>query len=330
MSTSNIPPQRSTALGNETTPLSPVHVYLRGGEALRPTFASALPNREIRLLDSPQRFEAEIESMVYLLALRPPRGRWSKAENLRLVQAVGAGVDSILPAPDLPAHVYVANNRGLSAIPMAEFALGLVLGLVKRLPDFLEAQRQHEWRRGALPRLETRTLGVLGLGAIGQALADRARSLGMRVIGTRRSGDPHPSADEIVDAETLLSTSDVVVVLLPYTDETRGYLSEERLARMRPGAHLINLARGGILDEAALARMLREGRLGSAALDVFDREPLPADHELWDVPNLWITPHVAGGFPELLTEAAKRFAGNVARIEGGRDPLNLVDRTRGY
>lgn len=322
--------QRNLTLTTGSSLPLPIHVYLPGGEAFRPTFAPAFPDRPICFLDSPQSFEAEIESIVYLLALQPPRGLWSRASRLRLIQAIGAGVDSILPATDIPPHVHITNNRGLSAVPMAEFALSLVLGLAKRLPSFLQAQRAREWRRAAAPRLDTKTLGILGLGAIGQALAERARLLGMRVIGTRRGGQPHPSADEIVDGETLLATSDIVVVLLPYTDETRNYLSATRLALLRPGAHLINLARGGILDEAALAAMLRERRLASAALDVFDQEPLPADHGLWDVPNLWITPHVAGAFPGLLPEAAKRFADNVARIERGHPPHNLVDREAGY
>jgi phosphoglycerate dehydrogenase-like enzyme len=278
-------------------------------------------------------FAAGIGEVEYLLALNPPRGHWGGARRLRLIQVLGAGVDGVLPAPDLPLSVVLANQRGMSAEPMAEFGLTLVLGLLKQLPFFLAAQRERAWRRTLPVRAAGLTLGILGLGAIGEALAERAAALGMRVIGTQRSPKRHPAVERIEPPErsdAILADSDVVVVLLPLTDETRGFLSHERLARMKRGAFLVNLARGGIADEDAVLAALRDGRLAGAAFDVFATEPLPPESPLWDAPNLWITPHMAGGFPEILDETTRLFAENVARLERGEPVRNAIDRTRGY
>jgi phosphoglycerate dehydrogenase-like enzyme len=229
--------------------------------------------------------------------------------------------------------VLLANQRGMSAEPMAEFGLALVLALLKQLPFFVAAQREHAWRRALPARIAGRTLGILGLGAIGGALAVKAAALGMRVIGTQRTPKLHPAVERIAPPEQtdrVLAEADVVVLLLPLTNETRGLLSRERLARTKRGAWLVNLARGGIVDEAALADALRSGQLAGAAFDVFAEEPLPATSPLWDVPNLWITPHMAGGFPEILDETTRLFAENVARVERGEPIRNAIDRTRGY
>jgi phosphoglycerate dehydrogenase-like enzyme len=216
---------------------------------------------------------------------------------------------------------------------MAEFGLSLVLALLKQLPLFVAAQREHRWRRALPARAAGRTLGILGLGAIGEALAVRAAALGMRVIGTQRAPKAHPAVARIEPPENtdlVLAESDVVVLLLPLTEETRGLLSRERFGRLKPGALLVNLARGGIVDEDALVEALRSGRLGGAAFDVFAEEPLPASSPLWDAPNLWITPHMAGGFPEILDETARLFAENVARLERGESVRNAIDPARGY
>ena len=155
----------------------------------------------------------------------------------------------------------------------------------------------------------------------------------MRVVGTQRSPKRHPAVTRIEPPErtdAVLAESDVVVVLLPLTEETRGFLSRERLARMKRGSYLVNLARGGIADEDAVLEALRDGRLAGAAFDVFAAEPLPPESPLWDAPNLWVTPHMAGGFPEILDETTRLFAENVARLERGEPVRNMIDRTRGY
>ena len=170
------------------------------------------------------------------------------------------------------------------------------------------------------PTLAGRTLGILGLGAIGEAVARKARALGMRVIGTRRSGAPTPHADRIYPpsgTDEVLEESDAIVVLLPLTPETQGLLDRQRLSRMREGALLVNLARGGIVEEDALAESLKQGHLGGAALDVFDAEPLPPGNPLWDTPNLLITPHMGGLVGDYLDRALEIFFENLDRLERG-------------
>jgi phosphoglycerate dehydrogenase-like enzyme len=308
-----------------------VHAFAPFG--MGPILERHFPGRTVRAWTSEDEFAAGIDEVEYLLALNPPRGHWARARRLRLIQVLGAGVDGVLPAPDLPPSVVLANQRGMSAEPMAEFGLTLALGLLKQLPFFLAAQRERTWRRTLPVRAAGLTMGILGMGAIGEALAERAAALGMRVIATQRSPKRHPAVERIESPErtdAVLAESDVVVVLLPLTDDTRGFLSRERLARMKPGAYLVNLARGGIADEEAVLEALKSGRLAGAAFDVFETEPLPPESPLWDAPNLWVTPHMAGGFPEILDETTRLFAENVSRLERGEPVRNAIDRTRGY
>lgn len=311
----------------------PVHAFAPFAAALRASLERHFAGRSVHCWTSESEFLAGLGEVEYLLALSPPRGHWARAGRLRLIQVLGAGVDGVLPAPDLAPSVVLANQRGMSAEPMAEFGLALVLALLKQLPAFAAAQRERAWRRALPARAAGRTLGILGLGAIGEALAVRAAALGLRVIGTQRSPKRHPAVERIEPPErtdAVLAESDVVVVLLPLTAETRGLLSRERLARMKPGAYLVNLARGGIADEDALVEALCTGRLAGAAFDVFATEPLPPESPLWDAPNLWITPHMAGGFPEILDETTRLFAENVARLERGEPVRHAIDRARGY
>jgi phosphoglycerate dehydrogenase-like enzyme len=312
---------------------APVHVYAPFAEALRAGVERHLPGRPVVCWSTPDAFAAGVGEVHYLLALGPPRGHWAGAERLRLLQVFGAGVDGVLPAPDLAPQVVVANQRGMSAEPMAEFGLTLILALMKRLPGFVAAQQERAWRRALPRRVAGSTLLILGLGAIGGALAERAAALGMRVLATQRKPKAHPAVERIAPpegADALLAQADVVVLLLPLTATTRGWFSAERIARMKPEAYLVNLARGGIVDEDALASALGEGRLAGAAFDVFAEEPLPPEPPLWEAPGLWIAPHMAGAFPEILEETARRFAENVERVERGEAALNRIDREQGY
>jgi phosphoglycerate dehydrogenase-like enzyme len=311
----------------------PVHAFLPFIGAARPLFEKHFPGREIVCWSQPEEFAAGIGEATFLFALHPPRGHWEKAQRLRLIQAFGAGVDYLLPATGLPERVVIANQRGMSAEPMAEFGLALVLALLKQLPRFVAAQHAHRWERHLPERAAGKTLGILGLGAIGLALAQRAHALGMRVIGTQREPKSSPFVAQIesqAGTERVLAESDVVVILVPLTDATRGSIGAAQLARMKPSAHLVNLARGGIVDELALRDALVEERLAGAAFDVFAAEPLPADHPLWEAPRFWLTPHVAGGFPDLLDVSIGLFADNVARLERGEPVASAVDRQRGY
>ena len=289
-----------------------------------------LPGRELRGFEDEDEFAARVGEIEVLLALRPPRGLWAGAERLRFIQISGAGVDSLLPAPDLPAGVRVANGRGISGGVMAEYALGWMLHFARRVPRNAEQQGRREWRMYAPSTLAGATCGILGMGAIGQAVAERAKAFGMRVLATQRTPKPCPFADEVLGTdgtERVLSESDYVVVILPLTPETRGSLGAAPLSKLRPEAVLVNMARGGIVDETALAAMLAEGRLRGAALDVFDEEPLPESSPLWDVPNLVVTPHIAGFSRDYLPKVFEIFAENVGRLESGEPLRNEIDST---
>jgi phosphoglycerate dehydrogenase-like enzyme len=302
-------------------------------EALARPLRARLPEREFVIWTHEPELVAGIGEVEALLAFRPPRGIWARAARLRLIQMMGAGVDALLPAPDLPAAVQIANARGIHGPHMAEFALAMVLALAKRVPRALEQSRGRLWKPYGVDTIAGRTLAILGLGSIGAAVAKAASALGMRVIGTQREPKPTEHVAEVFGAdqtEAVLRRADFVVVLLPLTPETGGSIGARELGFLAPGACLVNLARGGIVDEDALADALRAGRLAGAASDVFAEEPLQPSSPLWDAPNTILTPHVAGlgpGYMERLTEI---FAENLDRLEAGRPLRNPVDRARGY
>ena len=295
--------------------------------------ADQLPGRELRGFEDEADFAAHADEVEVLLALRPPRGHWADARRLRFIQISGAGVDALLPAPDLAPEVRVANGRGISGGVMGEYALGWMLHFARRVTRNAEQQARHEWRLYAPSTLEGSTCGILGMGAIGQAVAARAKAFGMRVLGTQRTPEPNVHADEVLGidgTERVLAESDYVVVILPLTEETRGLLDAATLSKLRTDAVLVNMARGGIVDEAALAGLLREGRLRGAVLDVFEEEPLPEASPLWDVPNLVVTPHVAGFSRDYLPRIFEIFAENVRHLEAGEALRNEIDRKKGY
>jgi phosphoglycerate dehydrogenase-like enzyme len=281
----------------------------------------------------PAELAARIDEVELLLVSAPPRGPWAGATRLRLIHLAGVGAESLLPAPDLPERVRIASARGLFAAEAAEHAVAVMLAVLRGIPQLVDRQRARRWQRDPADRVEGKTLGILGLGTIGQRVARVARALGMRVIATRRSGASHPDADEVLTptrTAELLARADVIVVALPSTPATHGLLDGPALAGCRAGAVLINIARGGIVDEQALAQALAEGRLAGAALDVFEREPLPPDSPLWDAPNLLVTPHCAGFARDYAARLLVRVLDNVARLRSGAPLLGEVDRVRGY
>jgi phosphoglycerate dehydrogenase-like enzyme len=260
------------------------------------------------------------------------------APALRWVHSPAAGVGSMLfPAMKL-SDVLVTNSRGMNAGAVAEHALMLALALARRLPDAVRAQDARRWisnELSGLPMLRGRTLGIVGLGAIGCELARMASALGMVVIGTRRETDA-PVPEGVTEAlepgalPDLLARADVVVLAAPLTEDTRGLIGAHELGLMKPSAWLINVARGKLIREPALVDALAAGVIAAAALDVVEHEPLAPSSPLWGMPNVVITPHV-GGFREDYWEAATQlFAENLDRYLKGEQPANLVDKTAGY
>ena len=255
--------------------------------------------------------------------------------RLRWMHTFSAGVDRHVPALAGRQDILLTNNSGAYDIPIAEHVIAMLFGAAKALPAHLAAQGRREWKRD-VPHRELRdaTLVVVGLGSIGGEIARLAHGLGMRVIGVRRDPRrPVPGVERIVPPEELAAVAaeaDHLVVSAALTPETRGLVSAAVLARLRPTAWLVNIARGPIVDEAALVAALREGRIGGAALDVFDTEPLPAESPLWSLPNVILTPHVSGSSPRVRERSLALVVENLRRFKAGEPLLNLVDRAAGY
>jgi phosphoglycerate dehydrogenase-like enzyme len=264
-----------------------------------------------------------------LLALDLPIGLGTFAPALRWVQAIGAGTDHFRGA-ELGPDVVVTNAAGVAAVPIAEFVIGQLLAVWKRFDDLADQQRRHVWEPAYGRQVSGLTIGLVGLGAIGTAVAERARALGMRVLAVRRrpGADDRPSeVDEVVGPDRLrdvLSRVDAVVVCAPATPETRDLFDAAAFAAMPPGAMFCNVARGSLVDEAALVDALRSGHLGAAVLDVTREEPLPADSPLWDAPNLRLSPHSAASLDHYVESVFELFADNLGRYVRGEPLRNVV------
>ena len=267
-----------------------------------------------------------------------------RATDLRWMHVPAAGVDFALSPRVLAGDFVITHMADVYDAPVSEFTLGLMLAAAKKLPTFLEGQHEKKWLRPTsweqlesqhvVPQLlQGKTLGLVGFGGIGQALAKSAVALGMRVIAYRRSAQPDPLAEEVYgpgQLSNLLSQSDYVVLTLPLTKDTEGTIGAAELASMRPSAWLINVARGRLVDEAALVRSLESGQIAGAALDVFLREPLPQDHPLYRLPNVILTPHVAGAFAGVNQKELEVFTELLRLFLEGKPLKFLVDRRRGY
>lgn len=226
--------------------------------------------------------------------------------RLRLLSLWGTGTDHVDLAAAARHDVTVTNTPGVSAISIAEHTLALLLAVARRIPQVDAATRRGEWARGQSVELHGKTCGIVGLGAIGQRFAVLASAIGMRVIAWTMHPRQIPGI-EVVDLEELFRRSDIVSLHLRLSDETRGFVGPHRFGIMKPGAILINTARGGIVDEPALVAALTNQRLAGAGLDVFAVEPLPSRHPLTNLPNVVLTPHYAGVTPEAM-EAGLRMA----------------------
>lgn len=262
------------------------------------------------------------------------------AGNLRWVQASSAGVDRYARLEELRERpeIVFCNLRAVHGPVIADHVFALLLALARDLPGAWENQKQARWSREVAGRepfaLAGRTLCVVGLGGIGTEVARRAKGFEMRVLATRRSGtDAPPFVDRVELADgllELLGESDVVVLCVPLTEETTHLIDARALAAMKPGAILVNIARGRVVDTQALVAALESGHLGGAALDVTDPEPLPPEHELWRLPGVLITPHVAGRAALTEERADALFQENLRRFALGEPLLNVVDWQAGY
>lgn len=323
---------------------------------------------EVVVCRDPECASREIADADIMICWRILPEIFANAKKLRWIQFGSAGIDHTLFAELLQSDVILTNLSGIHKAPVSEHVFGCILAFSRKLHTAVRQQVAREWNRRPFAEgcieLAGKTVGVIGYGRIGREIGRLAKCFGMRVLGSRRTVRPprvimsEPGvilseakdlpaeilrcahndttgeyAEEVVDASglpRLISESDFLVLVLPLTSGTTALLGEKELRSMKPGSYLINVARGQMVDYEALANLLREGHIAGAALDVFSTEPLPAESELWDLPNVIITPHVAGATPAYSDRAFAIFKENLRRFEAGEEMVNVFDRGRGY
>jgi len=262
--------------------------------------------------------------------------RWSQATSVKWVQSSSAGVELLLFPEMVESSVVLTNGQGLYAEPLGEFVMFCVLSFAKDFRTMEENRRERRWRNYNVADAQGQTIGIVGLGGTGRVIARMAKAFGMRVIATKRNAATGAD-DGVVDAvlpverwHELLGQSDFVVNALPVTPQTMDMFNEEAFRAMKPSAHFINVGRGKTVDENALLRALKEGWIAGAGLDVFKTEPLPADSEFYDFPNVIVSPHCADMTPSYPEKSARLLAENLRRYLEGEPLLKVVDKRRGY
>ena len=262
---------------------------------------------------------------VYLMS---PRLRW--------IHSRSAGLEQSLFPELIESEVILTNGSGVFSPSLGEFALGAILYFAKDFRRMIRNQMAGVWEQFDITMISGQTLGIVGYGSIGRAVAGRARALEMKILGLKRSAG-HSKQDSQVDhlyeqeqLLEMLSRSDYVVVTLPLTPQTRGLIGEREFVVMKKSAVLINLGRGPTIDEQAMIKALSENRIRGAALDVFDQEPLPTGHPLYSMENVLLSPHCADHTPDWLDDAMRFFLSQLERFKRGENLLNVVDKRLGY
>lgn len=287
-----------------------------------------------------------------LYGFMPPRDL-SVAPKLKWVQLHSAGINHLTDHPILKSPIQVTTSSGVHAVPIGEFAITLMLALARRVPRMVRVQDRgewppHRWKMFLSEELRGKTLGIVGYGSIARHAARIAKhGFAMRVLALSRSGaradrgyvepgvgDPDGALPDAwftrAQLRDLLAQSDFVLIGAPLTEETRHMIGEAELHAMKPTAFIVNIARGGVIDETALIRALKENWIAGAGLDVFEQEPLPAESELWKLENALIAPHVSSATPHYDDRAAELFCENLRRYLRGDALLNEVNRDAGY
>jgi D-2-hydroxyacid dehydrogenase (NADP+) len=255
-----------------------------------------------------------------------------KAPRLKWVQALGAGLDNLIDLPSLRPDVIVTNVRGIHGTPVSEAAMLSMLALARRYPRSIRAQQARTWDRWPSSLLRGKTVGIFGVGAIALDLALRCKAFGLRVVGISSQPQRRPAGfDEMRSRDDLacaVADLDFLVLLTPLTAATRHSVDARVFAAMKPTSYLVNVARGGVVNEADLMTALEQDRIAGAALDVFEQEPLPPDHPLWTTKNAVVTPHLAGFNDEYVDDALPIISHNMACFLAGRvaEMQYLVER----
>ncbi len=283
--------------------------------------------------------DSDLSSVEVLLRGPLPRVMFdrllARCPRLLWVHSATAGVERVLTPAAIERGLAITNGRGVFSEPIAEYVLMMILAVSRRLPQLLELQRERTWQPLEAREMADVTVGVVGLGSIGRRVAEICLGMGSRVIATRRraedtaelSGVTLLPADQLPE---LMKQSDFVVLALPLTTDTADLFDADMLAHAKPNAWLINIARGALVDERAMVRAIRDGRLGGAVLDAFREEPLPPDSELYSTPNVIVTPHTSWSSGRVLDRTIELFCDNLERFRRGEPLLNLVDPAAGY
>jgi glyoxylate/hydroxypyruvate reductase len=257
-----------------------------------------------------------------------------RAPRLQLIFLTNAGLDGIAPFDWLPPNVALLNNSGTHTLKAGEFGIMSVLMLANRVPQLVTNQRAGRWTRLWGTTVEARRLTVVGLGPVGAPIARWGRRFGMHVTGVRTTDTPHDDCDEVITTDALdrvLAATEYLVLACPLTEATRNLMNRNRLARLPRGAGLVNIGRGGLLDQDALCDLLESGHISGAVLDVFTPEPVPEGHRLWNTPNLIMSPHTSIDEPSTYNpRSLDIFFENLRALRDGQPMPNLFDIKRGY
>lgn len=321
----------------------------------RAVIAEAAPGAEI--VDRRCRTPEEVLQLVgggcdAMLTFIVPPNIADHAAAVGWIQLLSAGADHALAGP-FKGKIPLTTASGIHATPIAEYTLASMLAYAHRIHLALRAQIKREWLRSgtfmaSVDEIRGRTLGIVGYGSIGRETARLGAAFGMNVVALKRApaersdpgwspaglGDPEGRIPQQFfgpdQCEAILRESDYVSVTLPLTEHTRKFIGAREIGAMKPGAYLVNIGRGQVIDEAALAEALKGGKIGGAGLDVFEHEPLQAESPLWDLENAILTPHISGSNRAYMEKACELFAENIRRFVTHRPLLNLVDPKLGY
>jgi len=285
----------------------------------------------------PETVTKEQVQAAQIIVGNPPVDLVTGSTNLKWFQSNTAGPDQYLKEGVILPQATITNATGAYGLAISEYMLGTLLSLFKKLHIYRDQQKTHQWNKlGTVKKVNGSTVLVIGMGDIGGSFARLAKAMGAYVIGVRRTDATKPDyVDEIhltEELEDLLPRADVVAMSLPGNAQTTNIISRERIAMMKDDAVIINVGRGTAIDTEALCDALESGKLGGAALDVTNPEPLPEDHRLWDMPNVIITPHVSGGWslPETFERIVRLSADNLRRYFNGEPLKNIIDRETRY
>jgi glyoxylate/hydroxypyruvate reductase len=310
-------------------------VWMNEGKVFEEALARAgLAERfELHTLKVDDNLTDDLAERTEILAGWRPGPHLKRMPRLRWIQAQTAGVEGWLSHPALAENVTICCARGSHRISMPENILGALFHLTKPYMAIALDQRESRWNRRQSVPLAGKTLGILGLGAIGQELARKASALELRVIGTKRDATPLAHVHRVYSPEQtdeVLGASDFVVLLLPTTSDTENFINKDRLRAMKPSAWLLNFARGALIVDADLIAAVQAKTIAGAVLDVFREEPLSSTHPFWQTEGILVLPHLGGGHPQRSAAVAEIFVENARRFLANEPLKTAVDRTRGY